>query len=55
MDEPDRTLFLRYYWYGDRLKDVARDLKLNLSTAKSRLLRGRKALREVLTKGGECP
>ena len=55
MDEPDRTLFLRYYWYGDRLKDVARDLNLNLSTAKSRLLRGRKALREVLTKGGECP
>lgn len=55
MDEPDRTLFLRYYWYGDKLKDVARDLKLNLSTAKSRLLRGRKALREELTKGGECP
>ena len=55
MDEPDHTLFLRYYWYGDKLKDVARDLKLNLSTAKSRLLRGRKALREELTKGGECP
>ena len=55
MDEPDRTLFLRYYWYGDQLKDVARDLKLNLSTAKSRLLRGQKALREELTKGGEYP
>lgn len=55
MDEPDRTLFLRYYWYGDKLKDVARDLKLNLSTAKSRLLRGRKALRERLTKGGDAP
>ena len=55
MDDPDRALFLRYYWYGDKLKDVARDLKLNLSTAKSRLLRGRKTLREELTKGGECP
>ena len=53
MDEPDRTLFLRYYWYGDKLRDVARDLKLNLSTAKSRLLRGRRALREELMKGGK--
>ncbi len=55
MDEPDRTLFLRYYWYEDRLRDIARDLKLNLSTAKSRLRRGRLALREELTKGGEHP
>lgn len=55
MDEPDRTLFFRYYWYGDRLKDVARALKLNLSTAKSRLLRGRKALREKLMEGGGYP
>ena len=52
MEEPDHTLFLRHYWYGDKLRDVARDLALNLSTAKSRLHRGRKALRETLTKGG---
>ena len=52
MEEPDHTLFLRHYWYGDKLRDVARDLGLNLSTAKSRLHRGRKALRETLTKGG---
>ena len=52
MEEPDHTLFLRPYWYGDKLRDVARDLGLKPSTAKSRLHRGRKALRETLTKGG---
>lgn len=52
MEEPDHTLFLRHYYYGDKLKDVARALGMNLSTAKSRLLRGRRALRERLTKGG---
>ena len=49
LDEPDRTLFLRYYYYGDKLKDIARALGL---TAKQRLFRGRKALRDTLTKGG---
>lgn len=53
MEEPDHTLFLRHYYYGDKLKDVARDLGLNLSTAKSRLLRGRQALKQQLTEGGD--
>ena len=26
LDEPDRTLFLRYYYCGDKLKDIARAL-----------------------------
>lgn len=52
LEEPDRTLFLRYYYYGDKLKDVAKALDLNLSTAKSRLLRGRRSLRKVLEEGG---
>ena len=52
LEEPDRTLFLRHYYYGEKLKDVARDLGLKLSTAKSRLHRGRKLLRAQLTEGG---
>lgn len=52
LDEPDRTLFLRYYYYGDRLKDAARELGLSQAAAKQRLFRGRKALRDILTKGG---
>ena len=51
LDEPDRTLFLRYYYEGDKLRDVAAALGMNLSTAKTRLFRGRKVLAARL--GGE--
>ena len=51
----DRTLFFRYYYQGDKLKDVARDLSLNGSAAKQRLLRGRQKLRQQLMEGGDAP
>ncbi len=53
LEEPDRTLFLRHYYEGERLKDVARALGLNQATAKTRLHRGRKRLKQQLTEGGE--
>jgi len=52
LEEPDRSLFTRYYYEEEPLKDVAKDLGLNLSTAKTRLARGRKRLKTVLWKGG---
>ena len=48
----NRTLFLRYYYCGDKLKDIARALGLTQTAAKQRLFRGRKTLRDTLTKGG---
>lgn len=48
LDEPERTLFLRYYYEGEKLKTIAADLGLNLSTAKTKLRRGRLLLREQL-------
>ena len=54
LDEPERTLFLRYYYEGDKLKHIAADLGLNLSTAKTKLARGRRLLKERLREmGGE--
>lgn len=53
LGEPDRTLFLRHYYEGDQLSAVAHDLGMNLSTAKTKLFRGRKKLKELLTEGGE--
>lgn len=55
LGEPDRTLFLRYYYWGDKLREIARSLGLTPAAAKQRLFRGRKALREILTKGGDEP
>ena len=55
LEEPDRTLFFRYYYQGDKLMDVARDLGLNPSTAKQRLFRGRQKLKKQLMEGAEMP
>lgn len=54
LEEPDRTLFLRYYYEGDKLKTVAAELGLSQAAAKQRLFRGRKALKAAL-KGVETP
>jgi len=48
LDEPERTLFLRYYYEGEKLKNIAAELGMNLSTAKTKLRRGRLLLREKL-------
>ena len=54
MEEPDRSLFLGYYYEEEPLYRAASRLGLNLSTAKTRLARGRKRLRQAMTgKGGE--
>lgn len=50
---PDnRALFLRRYWFGDEVKDIARDLNLRPNAASVRLGRLRMKLRENLVKEG---
>ena len=53
LGEPDATLFFRYYYEGETLRDIARALGMNLSTVKTRLARGRKLLRDRLQTGGD--
>lgn len=53
LGEPDVTLFLRHYWYGEALGAVAKELGLSAGAAKTRLSRGRKRLKELLTRGGD--
>ena len=48
MPYPDREIFLRHYYYGQKLGTIAREMDLNLSTVKTRLRRGREKLRTVL-------
>ncbi len=53
MEEPDRTLFLCYYFQEQPLHQAADALGLNESTAKTRLARGRQRLKIALSgKGG---
>lgn len=53
LGEPDTTLFLRHYYYGEKLSDIAKELGLGQGNVKMRLSRGRKKLKELLTKGGD--
>ena len=52
MEEPDRTLFLRYYYEEEPLEQVCQALHMRPSTARSRLCRGRKRLREQMAQEG---
>ena len=55
LDEPDRTLFIRYYYEEEKLKTVAAELGLTQTAAKQRLFRGRKALKAAVQEGVETP
>lgn len=48
----NRTLFLRRYWFGDDLMDIAKDLNLRPNAASVRLGRIRMQLREFLIEEG---
>ena len=50
MPQPDREIFLRFYYYYQSLETIAEEMKLNLSTVKTKLRRGRLRLRSDLTK-----
>ena len=49
MTQPDREIFLRHYYYCQSVSVIAEKMKLNPSTIKTRLKRGREKLRQHLT------
>lgn len=53
MPEPDRTIFILHYYQGHTLAEISDALRLNLSTVKAKLARGREKLRVKLTEGRE--
>lgn len=48
MGEPEREIFLRFYWYGQSIRAISGQMELKESTVKSRLSRGREKLRDAL-------
>ena len=53
LGEPDRTLFVRYYYEDASLKETALELGLSQTAAKQRLFRGRKKLKAMLSEGAD--
>lgn len=52
MQDPEREIFFRYYYFYQPVAEIAEEMELNCSTVKTKLHRGRKKLKELLTKGG---
>ncbi|MBD5082098.1 MAG: sigma-70 family RNA polymerase sigma factor [Ruminococcaceae bacterium] len=52
LDPQKKELMLRYYFYGQKLNEAAKDMNISNSAAKSRLKRGREELRSILRKEG---
>lgn len=48
----DREIFLRRYYYNQSIGGISDAMALNENTIKTRLARGRRKLKEILTQGG---
>ncbi len=48
----EKEIFIRYYFYGERLEDIAQKTGLTLSNCKTRICRTRKKLKKQLTEMG---
>ena len=53
MEQPDREIFLRHYYYCQSVSAIADDMQIKVSTIKTRLRRGREKLRLKLIQGGK--
>ena len=52
LNEEDRYLFMRRYWYGDGISEIARQLEILPHAASVRLFRLRQKLQNYLQKEG---
>ena len=50
MGQPDRDIFLRFYYYYQSLEEISSQMAIPLSTVKSRLRRGRSKLEKTLSR-----
>ena len=48
LGEPDNEIFVRYYKYNEKLREIAKAMGLNLSTVKTKLSRGKRKLKKLL-------
>lgn len=49
LGEPDNEIFVRYYKFDEKLKTIAKATGLKLSTVKTKLSRGKRKLKKILS------
>ena len=49
LGEPDSEIFVRRYKFDEKIKDISKAMGLNISTVKTRLSRGKRKLRKMLS------
>lgn len=52
LPEPDRTIFIRHYYFYQTTAEIAKVVGINVNTVQMKLWRGRDRLRRELIKGG---
>lgn len=53
LGEPDNEIFVRYYKFGEKIREIAKATGVNPSTIKTKLARGRRKLKEILSNAEE--
>ncbi len=49
LGEPDSEIFIRFYKYGEKLREISKATGINISTVKTRLSRGKAKLKRILS------
>ena len=52
MPEPDRSIFIRHYYFYQAVYEIAETMQINVNTVKTKLRRGKELLRRELEEGG---
>lgn len=51
LGEPDSEIFMRYYYYEEKISYISKIINLPVSTVKTKLARGRRKLKTILQRG----
>ena len=53
LGEPDNEIFVRYYKFGEKIRDISKVMGINISTVKTKLSRGKLKLKKILSNAEE--
>lgn len=49
LGEPDSEIFFRYYYYNEKIRDIASVTGIPISTVKTKLSRGKNKLKQIIS------